>query len=298
MPGITIEGWRGREGPPQCYRCQTLGYSSVNYHRPQRCVRCVEGHIAADCTRPRDQGPTCANCQGPHPLTGGARFFERWHVSEGAKSLPPLPLSQIPPPHRTSISTTTSRSDGESGSPQWRPDDRPAHLSSSIDIDIGGTGPTNDRTPTYRHYKTSVGRGGTHGGGKTKKKAEEGTISTPAPPPEQFTGPPRVQSSRAASEAAVQANAHSRGRSAMVPPPPIARPRGEPQREMPLTILTSKQQPALPINQISQSLIRTDPNTWLLEQLTEILRTIMAGQDPIQTVLQALLHIPGAHRLA
>ncbi|GBP51812.1 Nucleic-acid-binding protein from transposon X-element [Eumeta japonica] len=62
MPGITIEGWRGREGLPQCHRCQAFRHSSVNCHRPQRCVCCGEGHIAADCTKPRDQGPTRANC--------------------------------------------------------------------------------------------------------------------------------------------------------------------------------------------------------------------------------------------
>ncbi|GBP34308.1 Nucleic-acid-binding protein from transposon X-element [Eumeta japonica] len=278
MPGITIEGWRGREGPPQCHRRQTFGHSSVNCHRPQRCVCCGEGHIAADCTRLRNQGPTCANCQGPHPasdrrcpvfrkrcpddrpaylssstdsdigdtgptndrtppyghyrpapiakahirpVTGGARFSKGGTSVREQNSSPPTAKPNSPP--------------------QRCPDDRPAYLSSSTDSDIGDTGPTNDRTPPYGHYRTSVGRGGTHGGGKTKKKAEEGTISTPAPP-EEFADPLRVQSSQAASEAATAMRAVwprsmpiRKTRPAMVPPPPIARPRVEPQREMPPT---------------------------------------------------------------
>ncbi|GBP95540.1 hypothetical protein EVAR_102551_1 [Eumeta japonica] len=30
MPGVTIEGWRGRAGPPQCHRCQAFGHSSAS----------------------------------------------------------------------------------------------------------------------------------------------------------------------------------------------------------------------------------------------------------------------------
>ncbi|GBP95238.1 RNA-directed DNA polymerase from mobile element jockey [Eumeta japonica] len=66
----------------------------------------------------------------------------------------------------------------------------------------------------------------------------------------------------------------------------------EPQR-VPPTILTSKRSPALTsMNQSSQPPERVDPNAWL-EQLTD-LQTIKTGQFPIQAVLQALIHIPGA----
>ncbi|CAG9136398.1 unnamed protein product [Plutella xylostella] len=34
MPGVTIEAWRGRGGPPQCHRCQTFGHASEQCHRP------------------------------------------------------------------------------------------------------------------------------------------------------------------------------------------------------------------------------------------------------------------------
>ncbi|GBP70185.1 Nucleic-acid-binding protein from transposon X-element [Eumeta japonica] len=64
MPGVTMEAWRG-EGP-QCHRCQLFGHSSHNCHRPMRCVRCGGEHAAASCERPREEKPTCANCDGPH----------------------------------------------------------------------------------------------------------------------------------------------------------------------------------------------------------------------------------------
>ncbi|GBP64861.1 Nucleic-acid-binding protein from transposon X-element [Eumeta japonica] len=97
MPGITIEGWRGREGLPQCHRCQAFGHSSVNCHRPQRCVRCGEGHIAADCTKPRDQGPTRANCQVPHPASDRrCPVFLREARQRGNIIPPPYGLRKFP----------------------------------------------------------------------------------------------------------------------------------------------------------------------------------------------------------
>lgn len=72
MPGVKIEAWRGKKGPAQCHKCQQFRHSSHNCHRPQKCVRCGEGHFARDCPRPRDQPPTCANCGGPHPANNTA----------------------------------------------------------------------------------------------------------------------------------------------------------------------------------------------------------------------------------
>ncbi|KAG7298641.1 hypothetical protein JYU34_018294 [Plutella xylostella] len=66
MLGIKIENWNGRKGPAQCHRCQQFRHSSHHCHRPQACVRCGEGHAAAQCPRPKEEPPTCANCGGAH----------------------------------------------------------------------------------------------------------------------------------------------------------------------------------------------------------------------------------------
>ncbi|KAJ0169953.1 hypothetical protein K1T71_014559 [Dendrolimus kikuchii] len=66
MPGVVIEGWRGVSGVAQCHRCQRFGHSSNNCHRAPKCVRCAEEHLSAECPRPRQDKPTCANCGRAH----------------------------------------------------------------------------------------------------------------------------------------------------------------------------------------------------------------------------------------
>ncbi|GBP94375.1 Nucleic-acid-binding protein from transposon X-element [Eumeta japonica] len=289
MPGITIEGWRGREGPPQCHRCQTFGHSSVNCHRPQRCVRRGEGHIAADCTRPRDQGPTCANCQGPHPASDRRCPVFRKVARQRGSKIPPIPLSQTPPPehqHQQQCRDPMEEAGRRSGAPTIG---LPTLAAVPTVTSVTPGLPMTELPHTSTTERALVEVEPTVEGRRRRRRRKVRFPLLPSPP-EELADHPRVQSSRAASEAATAMRAVwprsmpiREARSAMFPPPPIARPRVVPQREMPPTILTSKRTPVLPINQISQPLIRTDPNTWLLEQLTEILRTIIAGQDPIQT---------------
>ncbi|RVE51172.1 hypothetical protein evm_004137 [Chilo suppressalis] len=66
MPGVTIEAWKPRAGPAQCHRCQAFGHSSLNCHRPKKCVRCAGDHSAADCPRSESTPPSCANCGKSH----------------------------------------------------------------------------------------------------------------------------------------------------------------------------------------------------------------------------------------
>ncbi|GBP31069.1 Probable RNA-directed DNA polymerase from transposon X-element [Eumeta japonica] len=85
MPGVTVEAWRAR---PQCYRCQLFGHSSYNCHRPMRCVRCGGEHAAASCERPREEKPTCANCDGPHTTNDRPKRHCKIHRN------PPPPKTQ------------------------------------------------------------------------------------------------------------------------------------------------------------------------------------------------------------
>ncbi|GBP31514.1 hypothetical protein EVAR_84626_1 [Eumeta japonica] len=192
------------------------------------------------------------------PVTGSAQFFGGWHANEGT----------------------------ENGLPQRRPDDRPDHHRSTIDIDIDGTKPINgdDRTPppSYGCYRTSdktaqliqaVGRGRAHCGGKTKKRRRikvQFPLLPPSPrgicrPSEGSVLPssPRT-SDRDSSDARPRRVPIQGSRPATAPPLQMVLLMAEPQREMPPTILTSKRSPALTsMNQSSQPPERVDPNAWL-----------------------------------
>ncbi|CAF4947130.1 unnamed protein product [Pieris macdunnoughi] len=99
MTGVTIEAWRGKQGPAQCHRCQSFRHSSVNCHKRMACVRCAGEHRAADCTRPKDVPATCANYGGPHPAchsTCPVRKEEERNRRSGtcARTAPSGPLRQ------------------------------------------------------------------------------------------------------------------------------------------------------------------------------------------------------------
>ncbi|KAJ2939013.1 hypothetical protein O0L34_g18990 [Tuta absoluta] len=92
LPGITFEAWRGRPGPSQCHRCQGFGHSSANCYRQQKCVRCAGDHAAADCPRPREQPPTCANCGKNHTAKDRrCPVLRRETRNRGQRIPPPLP---------------------------------------------------------------------------------------------------------------------------------------------------------------------------------------------------------------
>lgn len=62
---VKVEVWRGRQGPPQCQRCQGFRHSAAECLREYRCVHCARPHPSKNCNRPYDI-PTCANCSGSH----------------------------------------------------------------------------------------------------------------------------------------------------------------------------------------------------------------------------------------
>lgn len=63
---VTLEPFKPRPGLPQCFNCQRYGHSSVNCNHPPRCVKCGEGHDAAQCKGREIEQPSCCNCSGPH----------------------------------------------------------------------------------------------------------------------------------------------------------------------------------------------------------------------------------------
>ncbi|GFU59153.1 nucleic-acid-binding protein from transposon X-element [Trichonephila clavipes] len=61
---IEVDTMRRKFGPAQCYRCQGF------FHSSRFCTRnpkCVKPHLTKDCTKTREEEPTCCHCQGNHP---------------------------------------------------------------------------------------------------------------------------------------------------------------------------------------------------------------------------------------
>lgn len=62
---ISVESFR-KTGPSQCHSCQRFGHGSSNCGFSPRCVKCAGPHKTSDCTKTRDQDPTCVNCGETH----------------------------------------------------------------------------------------------------------------------------------------------------------------------------------------------------------------------------------------
>ncbi|KAE9523072.1 hypothetical protein AGLY_016526 [Aphis glycines] len=83
-----VESYK-KTGPSQCHTCQRFGHGSRNCGNSPRCVKCAGSHCTTECTKPRDQTPTCANCNGVHT----ANFRGCPSFSEIAKNLTTKPSS-------------------------------------------------------------------------------------------------------------------------------------------------------------------------------------------------------------
>nr|XP_034826944.1 uncharacterized protein LOC117984436 [Maniola hyperantus] len=122
MPQVTVEAWRGGTKPPQCHRCQTFSHNSVNCHRPFRCVRCAGPHPVRDCTRSRDDPPTCANCGQSHAANDRRCSYYKREARRRGIILPPPPprataghpqqrrVTTVPPASATAPPATTAPS--------------------------------------------------------------------------------------------------------------------------------------------------------------------------------------------
>ncbi|XP_059056858.1 serine/arginine repetitive matrix protein 1-like [Achroia grisella] len=99
MRGVVVEAWKPASVLPQCHRCQAFGHASANCHRPVKCVRCGGEHPAANCDRPRDQKPTCANCAKAHTANDRkCPVYKREARQRGIKPRPPVPTATTKTP--------------------------------------------------------------------------------------------------------------------------------------------------------------------------------------------------------
>ncbi|GFR17519.1 RNA-directed DNA polymerase from mobile element jockey [Trichonephila clavata] len=86
---IVVETMRGKIGPAQCYRCQGFFHGSRFCTRNPKCVKCGKPHLTKDCTKTKNEEPTCCHCQGNHP----ANFL----------GCPQNPLNRPPPPPKVNF---------------------------------------------------------------------------------------------------------------------------------------------------------------------------------------------------
>jgi len=62
---VKIESYKST-GPAQCFSCQRFGHSSLQCGHSPRCVKCGKNHPSKECTKPKEDSPTCCNCDGKH----------------------------------------------------------------------------------------------------------------------------------------------------------------------------------------------------------------------------------------
>lgn len=66
---VEIHPMKGNKMIPQCKKCQAFEHTQSYCMRSPRCVKCAGNHLTKDCIKPKDRGPTCANCNGSHPAS-------------------------------------------------------------------------------------------------------------------------------------------------------------------------------------------------------------------------------------
>lgn len=66
---VSVEQYRGPQGPRQCFNCQQFGHSSLFCTLPPVCFKCANSHKSADCLKPKDIPALCCNCSEAHPAS-------------------------------------------------------------------------------------------------------------------------------------------------------------------------------------------------------------------------------------
>ncbi|XP_046987443.1 uncharacterized protein LOC124588706 [Schistocerca americana] len=97
---VKVERLRRSRGHIQCYRCQGFNHVARYCTMPPVCVKCGAGHDSRECTRSREEAPTCGLCGGAHPANYRTCPKHK-EASRRFRGLPPLKPStrrQRPPP--------------------------------------------------------------------------------------------------------------------------------------------------------------------------------------------------------
>lgn len=63
---VTLEDYKNKQGPLQCYKCQGFGHKAIACFVKPKCVKCGNEHLTQDCTVDYTAKPKCANCQLEH----------------------------------------------------------------------------------------------------------------------------------------------------------------------------------------------------------------------------------------
>ncbi|GFV07570.1 putative RNA-directed DNA polymerase from transposon X-element [Trichonephila clavipes] len=86
---IEVDTMRKKFGPAQCYRCHGFFHSSRFCTRNPKCVKCGKPHLTRDCTKKREEEPTCCHCQGNPPAN--------------YTGCPQNPMNRPPPPPKVNF---------------------------------------------------------------------------------------------------------------------------------------------------------------------------------------------------
>lgn len=112
---VRIEARRVTKGTPQCHRCQLYGHTKNYCSLTPRCVRCQGSHLSAQCEKPKQAPPVCANCGGEHPANYKGCEFYLNHIQQRNQHRtqnPPNTLNTAPSSsQRNNIRTQRSYAD-------------------------------------------------------------------------------------------------------------------------------------------------------------------------------------------
>lgn len=69
----------------QCYRCLQFHHTASHCFKQQKCLICAGEHKAGECTKPKNEKPTCINCKGDHVATNLKKCSYFLDIAERSK---------------------------------------------------------------------------------------------------------------------------------------------------------------------------------------------------------------------